>query len=160
MSEKFSVQGLALFIQFSVEKKHRAPAEVASSVIFPLSWLCCFLPPRSLPFGAFCHAAMATLRVNHYPRKFRRTGNKLNRGERKMSFLLLFGGGSCLAALQVSFHVLTLENTEVSCFFISFFFFYLHSIYEVYQSFRALKFYILYNRRESELKVTNLKLMR
>lgn len=87
MSEKFSVQGLALFIQFSVEKKHRAPAEVASSVIFPLNWLCCFLPPRSLPFGAFCHAAMATLRVNHYPRKFRRTGNKLNRGERKMSFL-------------------------------------------------------------------------
>lgn len=40
-----------------------------------------------------------------------------------MSFLLLFGGGSCLAALQVSFHVLTLENTEVSYFFISFFFF-------------------------------------
>lgn len=77
-----------------------------------------------------------------------------------MSFLLLFGGGSCLAALQVSFHVLTLENTEVSYFFISFFFFYLHSIYEVYQSFCALKFYILYNRRESELKVTNLKLMR
>lgn len=76
-----------------------------------------------------------------------------------MSFLLLFGGGSCLAALQVSFHVLTLENTEVSYSFISFFF-YLHSIYEVYQSFRALKFYILYNRRESELKVTNLKLMR
>lgn len=41
-----------------------------------------------------------------------------------MSFLLLFGGGSCLAALQVSFHVLTLENTEVSYFFISFFFTY------------------------------------
>lgn len=40
-----------------------------------------------------------------------------------MSFLPLFGGGSCLAALQVSFHVLTLENTEVSYFFYIFFLF-------------------------------------
>lgn len=52
-----------------------------------------------------------------------------------MSFLLLFGGGSCLAALQVSFHVLTLENTEVSYFFNLFF----NSIYEVYQSWETGK---------------------
>lgn len=82
-----------------------------------------------------------------------------------MSFLPRFGGGSCLAALQVSFHVLTLENREVSYFFYIFSF-YLRSIYDVYQSSRALKFYILYNRWESEQKVTisymtsNLKLMR
>lgn len=127
MSEKFSVQGLALFIQFSVEKKHRAPAEVASSVIFPLNWLCCFLPPRSLPFGAFCHAAMATLRVNHYPRKFRRTGNKLNRGERKMSFLLLFGGGSCLAAGLISCTDFGKHGSEL--FFYIFFFFFTYTPY-------------------------------
>lgn len=51
-------------------------------------------------------------------------------------------------------------------FFLHLFSFYLRSIYDVYQSSRALKFYILYNRRESEQKVTisymtsNLKLMR
>lgn len=114
---------------FQWKKSQRAPTEVASSVIFPLNWLCCFLPPGSLPFGAFCHAAMATLRVNHYPRKFRSTGNKWNRGERKMNFLSLLGGGSCFAALQVWFHVLTLENTQVSYFFFLYLFYFLLTLH-------------------------------